>query len=228
LALETLAEPGTSLAADDEIAMHFALGKAYADLDQNERAFRHLVTANALKRRGVIYDQLDTLRTFAGIRAVFGRAIDVNYEEVVADLETQARRMVAHCGLDWQPRCLNFYNTPRGVRAASATQVRQPHYRHDLGRWHRYQQFLEPLLQALNGADAKALPTGHRSCGPSGPYRTKSRMTSEQPKDTARVRMYFCASGGKRAHAVRTVPAAANPTTANFPRASVNAISSTI
>ena len=31
---------------------------------------------------------------------------------------------------------------------------------------------------------------------------------------TARVRMYFCASAGKRAHAVRTVPAAAKPTTA--------------
>jgi tetratricopeptide (TPR) repeat protein len=85
-----------------------------------------------------------------------GVMIDVNYEDVVADLETQARRMVAHCGLDWQPQCLDFYKTPRGVRTASATQVRQPIYRHALGRWHRYQEFLEPLLQALNGAGAKA------------------------------------------------------------------------
>jgi tetratricopeptide (TPR) repeat protein len=75
VALEALAEPGTSLAADDEIAMHFALGKAYADLDQHERAFRHLVTGNALKRRGVIYDEPETLRTFAGIRAVFRREL---------------------------------------------------------------------------------------------------------------------------------------------------------
>ena len=41
------------------------------------------------------------------------------------------------------------------VRTASATQVRQPIYRHALGRWHRYQEFLEPLLHALNGAGAK-------------------------------------------------------------------------
>jgi tetratricopeptide (TPR) repeat protein len=75
LALEALAEPGTSLDANDEIAMHFALGKAYADLDQHERAFRHFVTGNALKRRGVVYDEPETLRTFARIRAVFGREL---------------------------------------------------------------------------------------------------------------------------------------------------------
>jgi tetratricopeptide (TPR) repeat protein len=75
LALEALAEPGPALDADDEIAMHFALGKAFADLDLHERAFRHWVTGNALKRRGVIYDEADTLRTFARIRTVFGDAL---------------------------------------------------------------------------------------------------------------------------------------------------------
>jgi tetratricopeptide (TPR) repeat protein len=75
LALEALADPGAVLDADDEIAMHFALGKAFADLDQPERAFRHLLTGNALKRRRVIYDEADMLRTFARIRAVFGRAL---------------------------------------------------------------------------------------------------------------------------------------------------------
>jgi tetratricopeptide (TPR) repeat protein len=75
LALEALAEPGTPLDADDEIAMHFALGKAFADLDLHERAFRHLINANALKRRQVIYDEVDTLRMFTRIRSVFGRAL---------------------------------------------------------------------------------------------------------------------------------------------------------
>jgi tetratricopeptide (TPR) repeat protein len=72
-ALEALAAPGTSLDADDEIAMHFALGRAFADLGQHDRAFRHFVTGNALKRRRLIYDEADTLQTFARIRAVFGR-----------------------------------------------------------------------------------------------------------------------------------------------------------
>ena len=75
LALEALLEPGPPLDADDEIAMHFALGKAYADLDLHERAFRHWVTGNALKRRRVMYDEADTLRTFARIRTVFDGAL---------------------------------------------------------------------------------------------------------------------------------------------------------
>jgi len=79
-----------------------------------------------------------------------GVMIDVNYEDVVADLETQARRMLTHCDLDWQPQCLDFYKTPRGVRTASSTQVRQPIYRHAIGRWRRYEEFLQPLLQALD------------------------------------------------------------------------------
>ena len=48
-----------------------------------------------------------------------GRMLDVRYEDVVADLEGQARRIVAHCGLDWDPRCLSFHATERPVRTAS-------------------------------------------------------------------------------------------------------------
>ena len=75
-----------------------------------------------------------------------GRILDVRYEDVVADLEGQARRIIAHCGLDWDPRCLDFHQTERPVRTASATQVRQPIYNGAIGRWRVYEQFLNPLL----------------------------------------------------------------------------------
>jgi tetratricopeptide (TPR) repeat protein len=78
-----------------------------------------------------------------------GRMLDVRYEEVVADLEKQARRIIAHCGLPWDDRCLSFYETERPVRTASATQVRQPIYKDAVGRWRAYQQYLGPLLGAL-------------------------------------------------------------------------------
>jgi tetratricopeptide (TPR) repeat protein len=84
-----------------------------------------------------------------------GVMIDVRYEDVVADRETQARRMIAHCDLDWQPQCLDFSKTPRGVRPASSTEVRQPLYRHALGRSSPYREFLEPLLQALGVGGAQ-------------------------------------------------------------------------
>jgi tetratricopeptide (TPR) repeat protein len=78
-----------------------------------------------------------------------GRILDVRYEEVVADLEGQARRIIAHCGLDWTPRCLAFHQTDRPVRTASAVQVRQPIYTSAIGRWREYEPFLQPLLAEL-------------------------------------------------------------------------------
>jgi tetratricopeptide (TPR) repeat protein len=75
--------------------------------------------------------------------------LDVHYERVVADLEPQARRIIAHCGLEWDDACLTFHRTVRSVRTASATQVRRPIYHTSIGRWRPYEDELQPLLQAL-------------------------------------------------------------------------------
>jgi hypothetical protein len=78
-----------------------------------------------------------------------GVMLEVQYEEVTADLECQARRIVAHCGLDWDDACLSFHKTERAVRTASAIQVRQPIYRSSVGRSRPYEHMLGPLLEAL-------------------------------------------------------------------------------
>jgi hypothetical protein len=78
-----------------------------------------------------------------------GVILDVHYEDVVADFEPQARRIIAHCGLAWDDACLEFYRTARSVRTASANQVRQPIYQSSVGRWRLHQDRLQPLLQAL-------------------------------------------------------------------------------
>lgn len=78
-----------------------------------------------------------------------GRILDVRYEDVVSDLEGTARRIVAHCGLLWDARCLDFHKTERAVRTASATQVRQPLYASAVGRWHAYQRYIGLLLAEL-------------------------------------------------------------------------------
>jgi len=90
-------------------------------------------------------------RLMAHWRAVLpaGRILDVRYEDVVADLEREARRIIAHCGLPWHDKCLSFHKTDRPVRTASATQVRQPIYTSAVGRWRVYEEHLGPLLQAL-------------------------------------------------------------------------------
>jgi tetratricopeptide (TPR) repeat protein len=82
-----------------------------------------------------------------------GVMLDVRYEDVVADLEGQARRLIAHCGLEWEDRCMEFHQTQRPVQTASVTQVRQPIYKNSVGRWRPYRHQLRPLLDAL-GIDA--------------------------------------------------------------------------
>ena len=84
-----------------------------------------------------------------------GRIFDVRYEDVVADVEGEARRIIAHCGLPWDDRCLAFHETRRPIRTASATQVRQPIYKSAVGRWRVYEQQLGPLLIALDGAEPR-------------------------------------------------------------------------
>jgi hypothetical protein len=83
-----------------------------------------------------------------------GRILDVRYEDLVGDLEGETRRMLSHCGLEWDPRCLAYHRTERPVLTASAVQVRQPIYQHSIGRWRCYEPFLAPLIEALNGRDS--------------------------------------------------------------------------
>jgi tetratricopeptide (TPR) repeat protein len=80
-----------------------------------------------------------------------GTMLEVDYEHLVDDFEQQARRIVDYCGLDWNDKCLRFYETKRQVHTSSASQVRQPIYRTAVGRWRSYQQWLTPLLDELGG-----------------------------------------------------------------------------
>ena len=75
--------------------------------------------------------------------------LEVHYENVVADLETQARRIIAYCGLEWDDACLAFHKSTRAVNTASVAQVRQPIYKSSVERWRTYQDHLKPLLDAL-------------------------------------------------------------------------------
>jgi tetratricopeptide (TPR) repeat protein len=78
-----------------------------------------------------------------------GVMLEVQYEQTVEDVERQARRIIAHCGLEWDDACLAFYQTDRPIRTASHAQVREPIYRSSVGRQRPPRDLLLPLLQAL-------------------------------------------------------------------------------
>jgi hypothetical protein len=83
-------------------------------------------------------------------RAVLpGRIIDVRYERIVSDQETETRSLLSAIGLDWDPACLDFHRNASPSATASAAQVRRPLYSSSVGRWRRYEQQLQPLIKAL-------------------------------------------------------------------------------
>jgi tetratricopeptide (TPR) repeat protein len=81
--------------------------------------------------------------------------LEVQYEETVDDLEGVARQLVSWCGLDWDPRCLNFHEGRRPVRTASVMQVRQPIYRRSVARWRQYEKTLADLFAMLPSPAAR-------------------------------------------------------------------------
>lgn len=81
--------------------------------------------------------------------ALPGKVLRVQYEDVVADLEVQVRRILDYCGLPFEESCISFYKTERAVRTPSSEQVRQPIYKGGLEQWKNFDTNLEPLKMAL-------------------------------------------------------------------------------
>jgi tetratricopeptide (TPR) repeat protein len=80
------------------------------------------------------------------------RILDIDYEAYTDDFESTARKLVDFVGLEWDQRCLNFYEVERPVRTASVWQVRQPIYKTSVERWRNYMPHLQPLLDVLGPA----------------------------------------------------------------------------
>lgn len=78
-----------------------------------------------------------------------GRVHRVIYEDLVAAPEQETRRLLAACGLDFEEKCLRFFETDRAVRTPSSEQVRQPVNRDGLDSWRPFEPWLEPLKTAL-------------------------------------------------------------------------------
>lgn len=103
------------------------------------------------------YDLADLGRHYARYAALMrhfdavlpGRIMRIDYEALVDNLESETRRLLDHCGLAFEPATLRFFERAGAVRTASSEQVRQPLYRSSIGRWRRFEPWLQPLHDAL-------------------------------------------------------------------------------
>ena len=116
---------------------------------------KHLQFASDLRALGRYY--LDYRRLMDHWRAVLtSPMLEVDYEDLVSDTGPVIRRLVEFCGADWESACAQFFQTERGIRTPSRWQVRQPIYRHAVGRWCNYEKQLAPLMDILSPALGRA------------------------------------------------------------------------
>jgi tetratricopeptide (TPR) repeat protein len=78
-----------------------------------------------------------------------GRVHRVYYERLVADPEGEVRKLLAYCGLPFEPACLQFHENKRAVRTISSEQVRRPIFRDSVQQWRHYEPWLGPLREGL-------------------------------------------------------------------------------
>jgi hypothetical protein len=104
--------------------------------------------------------RLDTLGTFCReyyalmehwINMLDIEILHIQYEDLVQDPDSNIRKLVEYCGLDWDDNCLLFDQNKRTVNTPSYNQVRRPIYTSSIERWKHYSEHLEPLRTALKG-----------------------------------------------------------------------------
>ena len=78
-----------------------------------------------------------------------GKVLTVKYENVIADTESQVRRILDYCGLPFEAQCLAFHDTERAIRTASSEQVRQPIYTAAVEQWRNFEEHLGPMQAEL-------------------------------------------------------------------------------
>ena len=107
------------------------------------------------------YSLDDAARLYARVHAhmkamselVPKRPIQLRYERLVAEPEKEVRGLLSLLGVDWDPKCLKFYESERRARTASYEQVTRPIYSSSVDRYRHYLPFIEPdAIAALEPA----------------------------------------------------------------------------
>ena len=78
------------------------------------------------------------------------KVYEVCYEDLTLNQETETRKILNYCELDWDENCLNFHKSQSAVKTTSALQVRQKIYQGSSEVWKQYEGYLGPLLKELN------------------------------------------------------------------------------
>ncbi|RYG97982.1 MAG: hypothetical protein EON58_08440 [Alphaproteobacteria bacterium] len=72
---------------------------------------------------------------------------ELQYEQLATSIESESRKLIEFIDLPWDPACLDFHLSTRGVQTPSRWQVRQPVHSRSLGRWRNYATTFESVSE---------------------------------------------------------------------------------
>lgn len=102
-------------------------------------------------KKNIVFVYKEYLRVMEHWRRVMppGKMLEVDYEDLVTQPEPTIRAMVAHCGMDWDDRCLRPQDNERAIATPSDVQVRQPIYKSSKERWRLFEPYLGEFAELL-------------------------------------------------------------------------------
>ena len=74
---------------------------------------------------------------------------NIKYEDLVTKTEKEIKRLLDFCNLEWEDRCLKFYENKRSISTASDTQVRSKIYSSSVNYWKNYEKFLSKYFKKI-------------------------------------------------------------------------------
>lgn len=106
---------------------------------------------------GFTFDQEDLVR-FYGLYSELmnfwhklfpNKIYDLSYEKLTENQKKETEKLLQYCNLDWDENCLEFHKNTRGIKTASASQVRQKMYQGSSEVWKQYEPFIKTLVDGL-------------------------------------------------------------------------------
>ena len=110
--------------------------------------FQFAYELDGLAKYYVAYNQLQQ-----HWQSVLGdRLVNVQYETLVQDPESQIPKLLTAMSLDVEPACLNFHANQTASATASSVQIREKMHTRSVGKWRHWRDQLAPLEDALLNA----------------------------------------------------------------------------
>lgn len=116
--------------------------------------FKHFFSENGNEYAYDLEDVAEYYRLYTDLMRFWheqfpGKIYDLGYETLTESQKSETQKLLDYCGLDWEDTCLEFYDTQRAVKTASALQVRKKMYQGSSEGWKKFKPYMNPMLRIL-------------------------------------------------------------------------------